>query len=181
MRTDRLLIVSLLATAFAAMTAAPGPQHYSFFNRDRARIRAAAFLDTPAIAGAQLKYTWNELEPKPDTYAFAPVLADLAFLEAHHKRLVIPLQDASFDERVNVPNYLREDSSCHGGAARKYEAESGSDTVARFEGWVARRWGPAVQLRSAKLLRALGGQVGMGIEALVLPWLHEQPAAAARH
>ena len=169
MRIDIRLFIPLLAAASMAGAAPPGPQHYIFFNRDRVRIRDAALLGTPAIAGAELKYTWKELEPKRDAYAFAPVLADLAFLEAHHKRLVIQLQDATFDERLNVPDYLRADSSFHGGAARKYAAESATDTLARFAGWVARRWDPAVQARFAKLLQALAGQVGPRIEVLVLP------------
>ena len=168
MRLVTGLLVSLLAVSPTTPAAPAGPQHYIFFNRDRERIHEDAFLGTPAIAGAELKYTWKELEPKRDAYAFGHVLEDLAFLEAHHKRLVIQLQDASFDERVNVPDYLREDSTFGGGVARKVEAQSEDDSKVRFDGWVARRWDPAVQARYARLLNALGQQLDGRIEALVL-------------
>ncbi|MEN8184546.1 MAG: hypothetical protein ABFS46_18630, partial [Myxococcota bacterium] len=41
----------------------PSPAHYIYFGLDRHRIADSLFLSTPAIAGAQLKYTWRELEP----------------------------------------------------------------------------------------------------------------------
>src|SRR6185295_8300697 len=43
---------------------AQGAHHYVFFNRDRERISDAAFVNTKAFEGAQLKYTWSELEPE---------------------------------------------------------------------------------------------------------------------
>ncbi len=45
-----------------------GPKNFIFFNRDRERISEASFLKTASIIGAQLKYTWRELEPKRDQY-----------------------------------------------------------------------------------------------------------------
>ena len=93
----------------------PGPevdrslQDYVYFGLERDRIREASFLETPTIVGAQLKYTWRELEPERDLYELGPVIADLEFLEHHGKRLFIQLQDVSFStEIVNVPQYLRE-------------------------------------------------------------------------
>jgi hypothetical protein len=169
------LLATLLALSLATGAAAAEPQHYIFFNLDRQRIHETSFLYTPAIAGAQLKYTWKELEPQRGVYALAPVLADLAFLAEHHKQLVLQLQDASFDERMNVPDYLVADSAFHGGAARKYEAQdsdseaaAGADTAARFDGWVARRWDPAVAERFRLLLDVLGRELDGRIAALVL-------------
>ena len=46
----------------AGRATAEGVRHFVFFNRDRERIADAAFLGTKAFAGAQLKYTWRELE-----------------------------------------------------------------------------------------------------------------------
>ena len=169
-RTLTALCALLLAVAPVAPFPRPGsPQHYIFFNRERARIHDRAFLDTPAIAGAQIKYTWKELEPARDRYAFDHVLDDLAFLERRGKRLVLQLQDVTFDERSCVPDYLCTDSTFHGGAARKYEAQGDDESKARFDGWVARRWDPAVRDRFRRLLRALGARVGLRIEAIVLP------------
>lgn len=165
---SRALLFGTLLLPVPATASDPPPANYVFVNRDRARIHDAAFLDTPGIAGAEIKYTWRELEPERDRYSFTHVLADLTFLEAHGKRMVIQLQDVTFDERINVPAYLLADSAFHGGAARKYEVANGVDT-ARFDGWIARRWDPAVQERYARLLRALAAQVDGRIEAVVLP------------
>ena len=54
------LFVSLICCAGAG---GEGPHHYVFFNRDRERISDVAFLETKPFEGAQLKYTWRELEP----------------------------------------------------------------------------------------------------------------------
>ncbi|MFQ5570566.1 MAG: hypothetical protein ACE5G0_12865, partial [Rhodothermales bacterium] len=121
-----------------------GPRNFVFFNVERERIRGGDFLETDALVGAQLKYTWRELEPEPGRYELQPVLDDLRFLEAHGKRLFVQLQDVSFDERINVPNYLIEDPAYGGGVARKYEFEGDDESRPVFDGWVARRWDPAV-------------------------------------
>lgn len=160
-------LVPMLSSPTHAAAEAP-PAHYVFVNRDRTRIHDALFLGTPGIAGAEIKYTWKELEPERDRYSFTHVLEDLAFLTAHGKRMVIQLQDATFDERINVPAYLLADTAFHGGAARKYEAPDGADS-ARFDGWIARRWDPSVQERYARLLQALAQQVDGRVEAVVLP------------
>jgi hypothetical protein len=52
----------LLSFTLCAIANGEGPKHYVFFNRDRERISEATFLDTKAFEGAQLKYTWRELE-----------------------------------------------------------------------------------------------------------------------
>jgi len=62
------LFVSLTCCAAAG---GEGPHHYVFFNRDRERISDAAFLETKAFEGAQLKYTWRELEREKDRYDFS--------------------------------------------------------------------------------------------------------------
>ena len=144
-----------------------GPRNYVFLGREHHRIAEPSFLMHDQIAGAQLKYTWRELEPERDRYELQPLRDHLAFLQRHGKRLFVQLQDVSFSEHVLVPDYLRTDDAFHGGAARKYE---GSDTArARFDGWVARRWDPAVRARFIKLIEVLGAEFDGRIEGLVLP------------
>src|SRR5207249_6584611 len=105
------MIVSL--TCWAG-TGREGPRHYVFFNRDRQRISDAAFLGTRAFEGAQLKYTWRELERAKDGYDCSAIQHDLAFLTSKGKKLFIQLQDASFDPAiVNVPRYLLDDPRFH--------------------------------------------------------------------
>lgn len=144
------------------------PTHYIFFGPARDRISDASFLSNPGIAGAQLRYTWRQLEPERDRYDLRPVLEDLAFLERHGKQLFVQLQDVSFSEAVLVPEYLRTDPAFNGGVARKYEYEGDDESKARFDGWVARRWDPVVRDRFARLLQALGRELDGRIEGLNL-------------
>jgi hypothetical protein len=131
--------------------------HYVFFNRDRERIAEKSFLETKTFEGAQLKYTWRELEPDMDLYTFKPIRDDLKFLTANGKKLFIQLQDVSFGPRIiNVPGYLLQNKDYHGGAVPQYKIVDGDEEHATIEGWVARRWDPAVQGRLYKLLFALG-------------------------
>jgi hypothetical protein len=146
------------------------PHHYVFFDRDRERISEKSFLDASALEGAQLKYTWRELEPEKDRYDFEAVRHDLAFLISHGKKLFIQLQDVSFSESiVNVPPYLTRDPQYDGGADRQYAIENDDETKAAPGGWVARRWDPAVRERFHKLLAALGKEFDGKIEGINLP------------
>src|SRR5438128_8393022 len=102
--------LSLLASSAGRAQAAEKPHLYVFFNRDRERIAEESFLNTPAIEGAQLKYTWRQLEPQKDRYDFADLRHDLEFLTSKGKRLFIQVQDASFDPSiVPIPRYLLSD------------------------------------------------------------------------
>src|SRR5688572_29772521 len=78
--------------------AAGGPKHYVFFSRDHDRIAEASFLQHEGIAGAQLTFTWRELEPERDRYELQPLRDRVEFLERHGKRLIVQLQDVSFSE-----------------------------------------------------------------------------------
>ncbi|MEN9509612.1 MAG: hypothetical protein RLZZ621_2175 [Gemmatimonadota bacterium] len=168
-------MLGLLAALMVAMPASCGtpdrnrddaPHHYVFFRRDHERITDTAFLNNTAIVGAQLTYTWRELEPTPDHYAFHAIHDRLKFLRLRNKRLFLQLQDVSFSEAVVTPDYLRSDSTYHGGIARKYEV--GADGVTHFGGWVARRWDAAVRARFARLLTALAREFDGQIEGIVL-------------
>jgi hypothetical protein len=144
------------------------PRHYVFVNRDRQRIADSAFLHAAAVEGAQVKYTWSELEPEKDRYDLSAVHHDLAFLRAHGKRLFIQLQDVSFDKQlVNTPSYLQRDSIYHGGIAPQLAL--GSDSALHVAGWTARRWDPAVQARWRRLVDTLGRAFDGKIEGIVLP------------
>jgi hypothetical protein len=144
--------------------------HYVFFGMDRERIREKTFLDTSRLVGAQLKYTWRELEPKPDTYDFQGIHQDLIFLRTRKKRLFLQLQDTSFaPSLLCVPQYLKDDPRYHGGADKQYAINGDDERNAVPEGWVARRWDPAVQERFYKLLSALGKEFDGQIEGINLP------------
>ena len=160
-------ILSIL-TCYRGASAAE-PHHYVFFNRDRQRISDAAFLETKTFEGAQLKYTWRELERAKDGYDFSSIQHDFAFLSSKGKKLFIQLQDASFDPTiVNVPQYLLNDPRYNGGADKQYSIREDDEEHALPEGWVARRWDPAVRERFHKLLFALGKEFDGAIEGINL-------------
>lgn len=156
-----LLVLAWVAPAF-------GQQHFIFFGQQRERIADTAFINHPAIAGAQLKYTWRQLEPVRDRYDFSSVEADLAVLSRNGKRLWVQVQDVSFSETLVVPDYLIGDTSFHGGVAREHDD-------GRFSGLTARRWDPMVRDRFARLLRALGSRFDGRIEGINLA---EPPSAS---
>lgn len=133
--------------------------HYVFFGMDREQLHdAKAFLETPAFEGAQVAYSWRQLEQGQDNYDFSMIREDLAFLGAHGKKLWIQIQDVMFSPRWKpVPEYILKDPQYHGGVNRQYEYKPGDEASAvAVGGGVARRWDPAVQERFQKLLLALG-------------------------
>ena len=159
-----------IARLFRNPAAAPDKsvRHYVFFGQDREKIATTkSFLETPAIEGAQVAYTWRQLEPEKDAYDFARIREDLAFLRTNGKKLFVQLQDVSFSaSRVNVPAYLLSDPIYNGGAAKQYEFRNDDENQATVAGWTSRRWDPAVQARFHKLLDALGKEFDGRIEGI---------------
>jgi hypothetical protein len=149
---------------------AGGVHQYVFFNRERERISDAAFLQTKSFEGAQLKYSWRELEPTKDGYDFGEIRHDLASLTSNGKKLFIQIQDVSFDPAIiPIPRYLLNDAQYNGGADKQYSIQGEDEEHATPAGWVARRWDPAVQDRFHKLLSALGHEFDGKIEGINLP------------
>lgn len=156
--------------SFAQSPPAYPIHHFVYFELDRPRIHGPAFLNDTVLEGAQLKYTWRELEPERDKYDFHSIREDLAFLNAHHKKLFIQLQDTTFaPEYACIPGYLRTDPAFHGGVNPQYDIPGDDESKAKVEGWVARRWDPAVRTRFALLLNALGKEFDGKIEGINLP------------
>lgn len=161
---------ALLSLAYAVSAPAAGVRHYVFFNLDRERISEPAFLETKSFEGAQLKYSWRELEKGEGAYTFSDIEHDLGFLKAHGKKLFLQIQDATFSPAItNVPRYLIADSRYGGGIAPQYNVPDDDERRAVPEGWVARRWDPAVQGRFHQLLYALGRAFDGRVEGINLP------------
>lgn len=144
--------------------------HYVFFGTDREKVKdTKSFLETRAFEGAQVAYSWRQLEPGKDEYDFSLIREDLAFLTAHGKKLWIQIQDVTFSDRWNpAPKYLIDDPQYHGGADHQYQYKEGDEEHATTLGWAARRWDPAVQERFHKLLFALGKAFDSRIEGVNL-------------
>ena len=166
----KFCICVLFSFISSSISMAKEIHHYVFFDRDRERISDPEFLQITAFEGAQLKYTWRELETEKDNYDFGIIHADLDFLTSKGKKLFIQLQDVSFDiSIINVPQYLMEDEVYNGGADKQYYYEGDDEGNAVPAGWVARRWDPPVQKRFHKLLLALGEEFDGKIEGINLP------------
>ena len=139
------LLTLLCCTMFLSLACASGAarpvHHYTFFGQDRVGLRQdSAFVSTKQLEGAQVSYSWRQLEPATDEYDFTIIREDLAFLTSKGKHLFIQLQDVSFSPtRINVPRYLLEDPRYNGGADKQYRIPGNNETRAVHEGWMARR------------------------------------------
>jgi hypothetical protein len=141
--------------------------NYVFYGQDRERIAGdTSFFGTQAIEGAQITYTWRQLESEKDAYDFSMIREDLALMSSKGKKLFIQIQDASFNKsRINVPRYLLNDPIYNGGANQEID-DRVDEERAGLAGWVARRWDPAVQDRLYKLLDALGKEFDDRVEGV---------------
>jgi hypothetical protein len=168
MNAGKILSAAVFVVLCCTVVAAKPVRHYVFFGQDREKIRAAStFLETKTLEGAQVMYSWRQLEPLKDKYDFRPIREDLAFLDSKGKRLFIQIQDVTFSaSRVGVPRYLLEESMYNGGADKQYDIKEGDEEHAAVAGWAARRWDAAVQERFHKLLFALGREFDGRVEGV---------------
>lgn len=143
-------------------------KHFIFFSRDRELIHDSTFYSNAGISGAQITYSWRQLEQQKDVYDFSEIEEDLAFLKSKGKKLFVQIQDVTFDStRFAVPKYILTDTLYHGGANSQYEFTTGNIPVKA--GWVARRWDPRVAERFHLLLIKLSIQFDSRIEGINLP------------
>ncbi len=166
----RVLPVLFLLSFYHSAWSQKEVKHFIFYGRDRDRIHDdTGFLNNDKIKGAQLVYTWRELEPKKDHYNLELIEKDLGFLAGKGKRLFIQLQDKTFDTIYKcVPDYLMHDKIYNGGANIQYKTGN-EDNVITQNGYVARRWDTAVAGRFYKLLFAIGKRFDGRIEGINLP------------
>lgn len=157
MTLNRLKVISgLLFLNVAAFNAMAEVKVMLFLGGDSPTKHAELF-DEPRIHGAQVIYTWRELEPEKGKYDFKRITHDLSFLKKKGKVLYLQLQDKSFNEAVkNVPNYILTNAKYHGGVARQVDFPGEGEP--QTTGWVAKQWVPAVKYRFQRLIRKLASQ-----------------------
>ncbi|MEO5805750.1 hypothetical protein [Devosia sp.] len=137
-------------------------KHFVYFSRDRESIHDHPLLNSERFVGAQIMYSWRNLEPAEGQYDFSEIQDDVDYLAAHGKKLFIQLQDGSFSPQYKpVPDYLLS-AAYDGGAAAQFTDDGALD------GWVAKRWNGRVQARFAALLKALGQQFDGTVEGINL-------------
>lgn len=124
-------------------------------------MRGHEFLDHDRFAGAQIMYSWRQLEKSEGRYDFSDIRSDLKYLQTHGKTLFIQLQDVSFSANYKaIPNYLLK-SEYDGGVT---PSKANGKTI----GWISKRWNPKVQERYGALLQALGEEFDGKIEGINL-------------
>jgi len=137
-------------------------KHFVYFARDRELIHDHPLLNTDRIAGAQIMYSWRQLEPERGEYDFSVIYEDYNYLLLHGKKLFIQFQDVTFNTKyIAIPEYLMTEEF-DGGCTLSYN----DNGVA--EGWIAKRWNPDVQYRFALLMEALGKEFDGKIEGINL-------------
>ena len=137
-------------------------QHFVYFARDRKAIIDHPFLQHPTFKGAQIMYSWRQLEPQKGKYDFAILKYDYEYLKKFGKKIFIQLQDATFNPKYKaIPDYLMTEQY-NGGATFQY-----NDT-GKPEGLVAKRWNKKVRERFKLLLEQLGKEFDGKIEGINL-------------
>lgn len=164
-------IFSLLLCFLISSTAAFGkdhlPQLFLFLGGDEANSHKP-ILARSCVSGAQIIYSWKQLEPKKGVYDFSKIEKDLRLLKSMRRKLFIQLQDRSFEPTIfNVPDYIREDENYHGGVAMQYDFPGEGKPITT--GWVARVWDPAVRKRFHLLIQKLAAHFDGEIYGINLP------------
>ena len=168
------MLTQVVRTATAAepasVTSAKRVHHYVFFGMDRENLpNAKSFLENPVFEGAQVSYSWKQLEHEKDKYDFSLIREDLALLQSHGKKLWVQFQDVSFSPKRNhAPKYLLDEPQYNGGVDKQWRIPDDDDSRAVHEGWMVRRYDPAVQERLHKLFAALGKEFDGRIEGINL-------------
>lgn len=161
------IVICFLCVNSIAYSQDPLPQLFLFLGGDAAGFYKSA-LEKPCVSGAQIIYSWKQLEPEKGIYDFSKIEKDLIFLKKIHKKLFVQIQDRSFAPTIfNVPDYIREDKIYHGGVARQYDFPGEGKPLTT--GWVARVWDPAVRKRFNLLIQKLALQFDGKIYGINLP------------
>jgi hypothetical protein len=131
---------------------------------------AKLFFETQAFEGAQISYSWRQLEPEKDKYDLRLIREDLNLLTSKGKKLFIQIQDISFSDRwIHVPRYIMEEPEFNGGSARQYPHRPNvRDEDLTPKGWMARRWDPKVRERFRKLIDEIAKEFDGKIEGINL-------------
>lgn len=162
-------LLIIIATFIPSVSANPShaPLLFLFLGGDSARSHAQA-LNHAGVAGAQIVYSWRQLEPECGKYDFSQIRADYEFLTAHQQQLFVQLQDRSFQpDIINEPDYLLTDPRYHGGVAQQYDVPG--EGLPMTTGWVARVWDQAVRGRFQQLMQHLAAEFDGKIYGINLP------------
>lgn len=161
------LFLAMMALSLPVAAAATDVQHFLFLGQGEIE-RYQSLLQRSDIAGAQVVYTWKQLEPQKDRYDFSAIERDLASMTALHKALFIQIQDRFFTKDArNVPGYLLTDPDYGGGLVA--QMDNPGEGLPQAQGWVTQQWNPNVRRRYQRLLQALAKALDGRVYGINLP------------
>ncbi len=112
------IAATVLSPSYQAQAAEP--KNFLFLDADDISDYRA-MLTRRDIAGGQIIYSWNQLEPEKDKYDFLKIERDLAIVKILHKKLWVSIDDLNFSlEWKNIPNYLSQDPIYGGGVVYQH-------------------------------------------------------------
>ncbi|WP_109807716.1 hypothetical protein [Sphingosinithalassobacter portus] len=162
-----LILLGLAAIGPAWGQARPDPRNFVFLGGDPAADHSE-ILARPDIEGAQIVYSWRQLEPREGEYDFSAIETDLATLDALHRKLFVQLQDRFFSaDARRLPDYLLTEPRYDGGLARQYDNPGEGEPIG--QGWTAIQWNGAVRARFQALIAALGKRFDKRLFGINLP------------
>lgn len=150
----------------SASSPAPGADNYLYASIGDFDETVKPLLDRPDVKGVQLLFPWRMLEPQKDRYDFSEIDRALDYVNSHHKKLFLQLQDRFFALPPGLPKYLLNDPEYRGGAA---ETVNENDLGVGPPGAVAAQWNPAVRHRFQKLLKELAHRFDGRVAGVNLP------------
>ncbi|MEH3112412.1 hypothetical protein [Pedobacter terrae] len=168
----------IVATAILLIAAnkLAAQENYIFFShREQSgkNIRDDKALLDPRFTGAQIVYTWRNLEPSKEQYDFSAIKEDIDYLNAlGGKKVWIQLQEKSFaPDKKNVPDYILEDPRYNGGVIKQSmlsapERDPDKAVAADEYGWSAKMWEIPVRDQFQKLILALGNEFDGKVEGI---------------
>src|SRR5437773_11122829 len=86
--TSLLILAAMATTRIADGAQSPDPvtHNFVFFARARELLSNHPFLKITGFEGAQITYSWKQLEPREDAYEYDDIDADLKILKVHHMK-----------------------------------------------------------------------------------------------
>ncbi|WP_150466380.1 hypothetical protein [Francisella sp. SYW-9] len=163
MKKVTLIIFSFIIFNFSF---ANKPQLYLFLGYGSAKAHIKQ-INNPQVVGAQIIYSWKQLEPQKNHYDFSAIEDDYQTLKKYHKKLFIQLQDRTFNiKNIPLPRYLLTKEYNTGVIQQTDFAGEGKPLG---EGWVTKQWNPSIKLRFHKLIKQLAKSFDGKIAGINLP------------
>lgn len=116
------------------------PGHYVSLYKTDGTTEMIRYIK-PNVIGMQRRYSWKDLEPRQGVYDFSKPQADMDFLARQGMRLIIVVEDKSFDGSIPLPLYMDSYNLPNEG---------------KVSGYTAKRWDPYVVTRFKALFAAMG-------------------------